>query len=314
MNPSFDLKPNLNLSSDHAMKTKSHLTLGLLSSLVLWLLSGHAARATLPEPDNVVYGTITVRSNTITAAYTNFVVEVYRGTNTSNTNYLLSSYRMGADPGFANNYVVNIPLETVDPNSWDTPFVINPVAAETNEAVTLVVKEFKYYRGAPIGSTNHFLYTHLVNSRGFVTNINFGFEKVFPDGYAAWLAKYGLAPGSDNEDADGDGMSNYGEYIAGTNPTNTIDVIRIMISQSGNGAEVSIPTRVADGTGYARMQRLYTLETATNLVETASGTAWVQVPGMIDVLGTNQTIRYTNALPQTNASFYRASIRLVKTP
>lgn len=315
MNPSINLKPNRNPDAEHTMKTNLLLNFGLLLSLVLWMLCGPAARATLPEPDNVVYGTITVvgaTTNDITAAHTNFVVEAYRGIGTNGM--VLSSYRMGADPGFANNYVVNIPLETVDPNSWDTPFVVNPLAVETNAAVTLVVKEFKYFRGALIGSTNHFSRTLLVSGRGFVTNINFGPYNSPLDGYAAWIIKHGLAPGGENEDPDGDGMPNYGEFICDTNPTNGLDVFRITISQAGNEAEVSFPTRIAAGTGYAGMERLYTMETATALVEAEPGTAWSQVPGAIDVPGDNEIFRYTNALPQTNDAFYRASVRLRTAP
>jgi len=56
-----------------------------------------------------------------------------------------------------------------------------------------------------------------------------------------WENQYGLDSGSAtnrNLDADGDKMSNWAEYIAGTNPTNALSYLRVDAQSVGLGATV----------------------------------------------------------------------------
>src|SRR6266545_4982717 len=69
------------------------------------------ARAEVPEPDNVIYGAITLGATPVTAAQTNVVIEARKTTNGS----VVSSYRMGENPAFGDAYALEIPLEAFVP-------------------------------------------------------------------------------------------------------------------------------------------------------------------------------------------------------
>jgi hypothetical protein len=71
------------------------------------------------------------------------------------------------------------------------------------------------------------------------------------DGFHAWLAQYGLPnDGSvDFTDADGDGMNNYQEWQAGTNPTNAASSLRLL-SAAPNGTNVIVTWRSVPGRSY----------------------------------------------------------------
>ncbi|MGD0259994.1 MAG: thrombospondin type 3 repeat-containing protein [Verrucomicrobiota bacterium] len=74
-----------------------------------------------------------------------------------------------------------------------------------------------------------------------------------------WLQYYGLPTdgSADYADTDGDGMNNWQEWIAGTNPTNAASALR-MLSATGTGSGVMVSwTSVTN--------RSYSLERATNL-------------------------------------------------
>ncbi len=69
----------------------------------------------------------------------------------------------------------------------------------------------------------------------------------------AWLQQYGLAinAGTDTADADGDGMSNYAEWRAGTNPTNALSLLQMTSAVPANNASgVTIAWQSASGINY----------------------------------------------------------------
>ena len=120
-----------------------------------------------------------------------------------------------------------------------------------------------------------------------------------------WLAQWGATNNFDaaaTNDWDHDGMANWVEYLAGTQPTNAASVFVLDIGVSGSSV-VACPT-MPTSVEYGGKQRYYTLERCTNLL---SG-AWSGISGYTDILGTGQTILYTNPPPGT--SFIRANATL----
>ncbi len=77
--------------------------------LLLAMLS--VARATIPEPDNLLYGNIVLDGSLVTAARTDVVIEARRTTNGP----AIASYRMGSDASVGNYYLLRLALESVAP-------------------------------------------------------------------------------------------------------------------------------------------------------------------------------------------------------
>jgi hypothetical protein len=113
----------------------------------------------------------------------------------------------------------------------------------------------------------------------------------------SWLQQYGLTTSgeADFEDADSDGMNNWQEWIADTNPTNATSVLRIL-GASRTNAETIVTWESVD-------TRNYSVERASRLLP--SGTSFVtvatNVPGMAGVTS------YTDT-NSTSANFYRVSV------
>ena len=121
-----------------------------------------------------------------------------------------------------------------------------------------------------------------------------------------WLAQWGATDDFDaaaTNDWDHDGMANWAEYIAGTQPTNAASVFLMNIAVSEGKSMVTCPT-MPTGIEYGGKQRYYTLESRTNLLSDT----WSGITGYTDILGFGQTIVYTNRL--SGAGFIRANATL----
>ena len=104
-------------------------------------------------------------------------------------------------------------------------------------------------------------------------------------------------------DQDGDGMSTWQEYIAGTDPMNPSSVFSLTAWVSNGQQVVSFPT-IPTSAQYSS-QRYYALESSPNL----SLPAWQGVPGLTNISGLGQTVVWTNTLPGPN-TFLRARVWL----
>jgi hypothetical protein len=107
----------------------------------------------------------------------------------------------------------------------------------------------------------------------------------FLDAFHTWLGSYGLPTdgSADFTDADGDGLNNWQEYLAGTNPTNAASVFKVTSAQMIPGGKfvvrwASVSNRLYDisrGTNLAAgIGAFVPLANATNLVATPPVNAW----------------------------------------
>jgi hypothetical protein len=119
------------------------------------------------------------------------------------------------------------------------------------------------------------------------------------DPFHAWLAAYGLPSGGSGDylDSDGDGLNNWQEYLAGTNPTNASSVFKITGGQALPGGQLVLRWLSVSN-------RLYDVMRGTNLA--AGAGAFVPVPGASNLAGTPPQNAWTDSVsPASTQAFYR---------
>jgi hypothetical protein len=122
------------------------------------------------------------------------------------------------------------------------------------------------------------------------------------DAFHTWLASYGLPSNgsADYLDSDNDGMNNWQEYLAGTNPTNASSVFKITSAQAVSGTQLVVRWSSVSN-------RLYDVTRATNLV-TGIG-AFVPVPGATNLAPTPPVNTWTDSVSGASApAFYRLRV------
>ena len=114
----------------------------------------------------------------------------------------------------------------------------------------------------------------------------------------AWLQQYGLPTdgSADFTDPDHDGIDNWHEWLASTDPTNRASSVRLTIKPSAPPVEVTF---------FSSASNLYTLHCCTNLTPSS---VWTPVPGQTDVPGSGAVLTLTATNPPAPA-FYRVSVR-----
>ncbi len=178
---------------------RSDFLLGYLLLAIGYLLA--PAHADVPEPDNVIYGAITLGATAVTAANTNVVIEARKAA----SGPVVASYRMGDNPTYANAYSLEIPLEAFFP-------LANTNASRVGALLYLTVRDNSGVRDTR---------TLAIAQRGQLVRLDF--TELDTDGDSLpdrWETQYfgSAASGDPNTDPDGDGRNNLQEFIDGTNP------------------------------------------------------------------------------------------------
>ena len=108
-------------------------------------------------------------------------------------------------------------------------------------------------------------------------------------------------------DEDGDGASNLGEFVAGTDPLDPSSsaAINILPTPSGDHITVSFHAPAASGTGYSGLTRHYALEVCTDL----ASAVWIAVEPYTDILAADQIVQYSVPLTE-DVCYYRTRIWL----
>jgi len=119
----------------------------------------------------------------------------------------------------------------------------------------------------------------------------------------AWELKHfeALHAVSKTTDSDGDGSSDWNEFITGTNPNDSSDYKTLSIA---DGKIISFKAVPAVGDGYENRSRSYTLMHCEDL---ASGT-WVPVQGLENIMAENQLVNLD--ITDRPSGFYRTQIHL----
>jgi hypothetical protein len=268
------------------MKSGIHFTLFSVLGLntVLTVAGGG-----VPLPDHLVYGTIALAGQPVTKANTNVVVEARRPADGT----LLASYRMGSAGRLGDFlYELRIRVEGAPSSS--------PRSAQLGETLNVSVLDSRGVLDQAV---------HQVNDAGVAFRLDFGVsvdanQNGIPDDWE--LAHLGSTTNSLDADVDGDGSPSLREYIAGTDPNDSKDVFRLVVTSVTNQLEVGFRARTSAGPGYEGRQRYYALETTA---DPATG-RWQAVDDYSRIPGNDQTISYHPPANSTGPLFFRARVWL----
>lgn len=113
-------------------------------------------------------------------------------------------------------------------------------------------------------------------------------------------------------DFNGDGRSDYAEYVAGSSPTNALDVLELSGAWENQQLTLSFVSRGVDEVGYQNAARYYSLETTPTLQFAA---AWTPVTGF-DALPAAPGVHIVNYIVpnQAAAAYYRLRVWLQQKP
>lgn len=114
-------------------------------------------------------------------------------------------------------------------------------------------------------------------------------------------------------DSDRDGLSDWAEYLAGTDPTQLTPGLSLAVRWNGSQVEVSFPARAVAAPGYQNAARHYRLESAAS---PGPGAIWSPVPGFADRTVGSETQLLTGVVtPAAGAArFYRLCVWLQQKP
>lgn len=259
-------------------------SVALLAVVVL----ASVARAEIPEPDNVLYGSIALDGAMVTAERTDVVVEARRSINGP----AIASYRMGSNPPVGNFYSLRLKLESFNP-------LFDPTASQVGNALFIVVSDATGVRAQA---------SYTLSSRGEFQRLDFGTAMPDSDGDGlpdAWETHYFGGLNQNAGSVGANGLSALQNFIAGTNPNDANSVFELSITPTNNSNAISFFALRAEGPGYEGLTRSYSLEASSNM----SPASWTGVSGFTNLAGNNQAVTYQTSGAGAPA-FFRGRITL----
>ena len=164
--------------------------------MLIFLLYGSSVNARIPEPDHIVYGTLTYNNQLATSADSELTVRFELSGNE------LVSYQMGSE-AIGNNFVLKIPIDVLSPRATLTAW-----AGETGQ-IYISKTGVNILAGSVV-----------VGERGAAQTLNVsGFNDTDFDGLPdEWEVINNLDPNSNDAslDGDNDGLTNLEEFQYGT--------------------------------------------------------------------------------------------------
>jgi hypothetical protein len=236
----------------------------------------------VPEPDNLLYGSITLDNVDVTAARTDVVIEARR----TLSGPVIARYRMGANPAIGDLYVLRLQLESVSPIS-------DPNSSQIADNLFIVVTD-----GAGLRAQT----AYTITERGVAQRVDFGAAALDSDGDGlpdAWELLHFTHLGQNPSALNLNGQTAWQNYIAGTNPNDTNDVVRLSITHTNQQPLVSFLARKAAGVGYEGRTRYYGLETSAN---PAVGD-WMEVPEFGALPGSDEVLLLPSPGTDPSANF-----------
>jgi hypothetical protein len=128
---------------------------------------------------------------------------------------------------------------------------------------------------------------------------------------SAWIQQYFPGTPTNNyaslatNDANGNGMTVWQDYVAGINPTNCNSCFSVIITNLAGQILVIVPS-VQTNSDYSGVNRYYEIDECTNLM---AGGGWQPAPGYTGLQASGGIIACTNA-PGCQNTFYRAKAKL----
>jgi hypothetical protein len=288
------MKTNFSIPANHNTRSTSGLLEPFSFPALLWLLFAAlvflppAMRAGVPEPDNILFGAITLDNQSVTAARGDVVIEARRLI----TGPAIASYRMGSSAQSGDFYSLRISLESAVPLS-DANSSLN------GDHLFIVVLDSS-------GIRTQAAYT--VNERATIQRLDFGSASMDSDSDGlpdAWETQNFTSLNQSPDSLNLNGQTTLQNYVAGTNPNDTNSVFTVRVSLSNNLRTVSFQALQAESTVYQGFSRHYSLEVSTNL----GLNHWFPVGGFSDILGNSQSVNYQTT--DTNSPIlYRAKVWL----